>query len=144
MHKIASPQDLQAELRRLLAYSQEVQPSRQVLASELRELANRVAGWGKKETITAKDLEKPLDKKAIVVLDAYPAMDDHNLTLEKGEVPLDVIKKWMGSYLKDDLEFTSISSGKPTVARFKVKGYEAHGEPFNLDVTLAKSNSKKD
>jgi hypothetical protein len=43
MRKIAAPQDLQTELRRLLAYSQEHQPSRQVVASELRGLADRVA-----------------------------------------------------------------------------------------------------
>jgi hypothetical protein len=42
MRKIATPQDLQAELRRLLAYSQERQPSRQVLASELMGLAASV------------------------------------------------------------------------------------------------------
>jgi len=44
MWKIASPQDLQAELQRLLAYSQGYQPSRTQLASELRGLAERVAG----------------------------------------------------------------------------------------------------
>jgi len=43
MRKIAAPQDLQSELRRLLAYSQSHQPSRQVLASELMDLADRVA-----------------------------------------------------------------------------------------------------
>lgn len=44
MNRIASPQDLQAEVHRLLAYSQSPKPSREKLASELRELANRVAG----------------------------------------------------------------------------------------------------
>lgn len=44
MKKIASPQDLQAELRRLLAYSQGPEkPSRDKIAAELRVLANRVA-----------------------------------------------------------------------------------------------------
>ena len=42
MDKIASPQELQAELRRLLAYSEGEQPSRQVLSSRLRELAVRL------------------------------------------------------------------------------------------------------
>ena len=42
MQKIASPQDLQAELRRLLAYSQGTQPSREVMATELRSLAASV------------------------------------------------------------------------------------------------------
>jgi hypothetical protein len=43
MDKIASPQDLQAELRRLLAYSQSEKPSREKIAGELRALADRVA-----------------------------------------------------------------------------------------------------
>jgi len=43
MNKIASPQDLQAELRRLLAYAQTEKPSREKLAAEMRGLANRVA-----------------------------------------------------------------------------------------------------
>ena len=45
MQKIASPQELSAELHRLLAYcSGTERPSREKLASELRELADRVAG----------------------------------------------------------------------------------------------------
>jgi len=47
MDKIASPQDLQNELRRLVAYAEGaegVRPSREKLASELHELATRVAG----------------------------------------------------------------------------------------------------
>lgn len=45
MEKIASPQDLQAEIRRLLAHCQGPQrPSRQHLAAQLRSLADRVAG----------------------------------------------------------------------------------------------------
>ncbi len=43
MRKIASPQDLQAELHRLLASCQEQHPSREKLALELRELADQVA-----------------------------------------------------------------------------------------------------
>lgn len=43
MRKIASPADLQAELRRLLAYAQSPEPSREKLANELRGLAARVA-----------------------------------------------------------------------------------------------------
>jgi hypothetical protein len=42
MDKIASPQDLQAELRRLLAYTQTEKPSREKLAAEMRELAARI------------------------------------------------------------------------------------------------------
>ena len=43
IRKIAKPQDLKAELQRLLSYCQEGNPSRQVLASELHTLAERVA-----------------------------------------------------------------------------------------------------
>jgi hypothetical protein len=43
MKKIASPADLQTELRRLLAYTQSEQPSRVKIAAALRELAERVA-----------------------------------------------------------------------------------------------------
>ena len=45
MQKIASPQELQTELRRLLAYCQGEQPSREKLAGELLDLAERVARW---------------------------------------------------------------------------------------------------
>ncbi len=43
MRKIATPQALQAELQRLLAYSQGSRPSRQVLAEALKGLADRTA-----------------------------------------------------------------------------------------------------
>ena len=46
MLKIATPQDFQAELQGLLAYCQAPQPSRQLLASKLRDLSERVAGLG--------------------------------------------------------------------------------------------------
>jgi hypothetical protein len=48
MDKIASPQELTQELRRLLAYCEGCEPSRQVLARELEGLANKVAGFSKK------------------------------------------------------------------------------------------------
>ena len=41
MHRIASPQDLVLQLRQLLAHSQEENPSRKVLAFELRTLARQ-------------------------------------------------------------------------------------------------------
>lgn len=43
MKKIASPYEFRAELQQILAYSQTHQPSREVIASELRSLADRVA-----------------------------------------------------------------------------------------------------
>lgn len=44
MRKIADTNELQAELRRLLAYAQTEQPSRSVLAGELEALGARLAG----------------------------------------------------------------------------------------------------
>ena len=44
MDKIASTDELQAELRKLLAYAQTHQPSRTVLARDLTSLTLRVAG----------------------------------------------------------------------------------------------------
>ena len=44
MDKIASPQELTQELRRLLAYAESEDPSREKLAAALGGLANRVAG----------------------------------------------------------------------------------------------------
>ena len=45
MDKIASPQDLQAELNDILASCQgDERPSREVIAADLRDLADRVAG----------------------------------------------------------------------------------------------------
>jgi len=43
MNKIASPQELQAELRKLLAYTQSDKPSREVIARGLQDLASGVA-----------------------------------------------------------------------------------------------------
>lgn len=42
--RIASPNELAQELRQLLAYSGSEKPSRQLIASKLRELAHKVAG----------------------------------------------------------------------------------------------------
>lgn len=56
MKKIATPQDLQAELRRLLAYAQTERPSREKLAAEMRGLADRVAATGNR------DVEKLVEK----------------------------------------------------------------------------------
>jgi len=43
MEKIANPQELAQELQTLLEYAQGPEPSREKLASDLRELANKVA-----------------------------------------------------------------------------------------------------
>jgi len=52
MDRIASPQDLTSELRRLLAYAEGEQPSREVLAAKLRELSVKVAADSAPMTIT--------------------------------------------------------------------------------------------
>ena len=44
MRKIASTTELQHELRRLIAYTQTEQPSRQRIAGELQSLSQRLAG----------------------------------------------------------------------------------------------------
>lgn len=49
MNKIASPAELQSELRRLVAYSQTATPSRARIAAQLKDLADRVAGEKKRE-----------------------------------------------------------------------------------------------
>ena len=46
MDKIASPDELQAELRKLLAYAESEVPSRSKLATGLKQLADRVARKG--------------------------------------------------------------------------------------------------
>lgn len=53
MKKIATPQDLQAELQRLLAYCESPRPSREKLAGELWGLADRVAANPKAEVSEA-------------------------------------------------------------------------------------------
>jgi len=53
MNKIASPKELVSELQSILEYSQTKNPSREKLAKDLSELANRVAG-----PISAKTAER--------------------------------------------------------------------------------------
>ena len=51
MKKFASPNELVSELRSLLAYAEGHQPSREKLASGLRELAHRTAGYPRNFTL---------------------------------------------------------------------------------------------
>jgi len=69
MRKIASPQDLQADLQDLLAYSQSAEPSRAKLASDLRDLADRVATpAGSSEKLVALfDSLRPKQKIAVAM-----------------------------------------------------------------------------
>lgn len=67
MDRIASPQDLQAHLRRLVTYCESGSPSRGRIAAELRSLADRVAkltGETKKAyTWLKKERKKAFDKR---------------------------------------------------------------------------------
>ena len=58
MKKIANARDLQAELRRLLAYAESPNPSREKVAAELQELAVLVTA---SEEINVPKLDKLLD-----------------------------------------------------------------------------------
>jgi seryl-tRNA synthetase len=49
MNRIATTQELQAEIKNLLAYAQSKKPSREKLAADLTALAARVAGVKKEE-----------------------------------------------------------------------------------------------
>jgi hypothetical protein len=75
MDKIASPQDLQAEIRGIMAFIHASEkPDRQVLASKLRELAHRVAA-----------APKPARQKALD-------------TMAKVDGLLDDAEKWISEY----------------------------------------------
>lgn len=68
MKKIATPQDLQAELRRLLAYCQGPdRPSRETLAAELRDLADRTAGFSGGKVVCDQD---PKDGRPVAYIDS--------------------------------------------------------------------------
>jgi hypothetical protein len=54
MHKIASPQELQAQLQQLLELANSPNPSREKLAKDLRALADRVAMRGNGEVIESR------------------------------------------------------------------------------------------
>lgn len=118
MKKIATPQDLQAELRRLLAYSQEKTPSREVLAAELRELADCVAA--KRQLL---DPKKELEGNAVAYF--YVGGDENDgdpesIALYKGEVPLKVVEKYLERRLGEG------SKVKPDGSKLKcqAKGYD--------------------
>jgi hypothetical protein len=91
MQKIASPKELQAELRGLIARCEESQPSRTELAAEMRKLADKL-GVSKEEQkalktslkAVAEQIEKRLEKEKT---------DDVNVKL---------LKKSLGSRFSDD------------------------------------------
>lgn len=54
MNKIANPQELQTELRRLLAYSKSPRPSRENIATSLQVLASRILTAGNNAPLSAR------------------------------------------------------------------------------------------
>jgi hypothetical protein len=101
MQKIASPTELQAELCGLIAFihghGPDGKPDRRVIASKLRELADRVAG-----TVTRKDLFKAKDVHELFdlltrFLGKSPTVgelrDYTNTVLGPWDIPKDLLKK---------------------------------------------------
>jgi len=129
MRKIASPGELQGELRRLLAYSQGSQPSREKLAVELRALANRVAaaklkklpGYGATQQWAVMDGDKTLgwiEKNRSTKTSLYP----YHAYL--GEPPND--KKSVGHfYDKKESEKHGPQLNEETVKKMKWGGLDA-------------------
>jgi hypothetical protein len=72
MKKIASPTELQAELKRLLAYCETHRPRREVLAYELTSLANRLA------------MRHPSEEAKKKYLGEHPGADPKNHTVGGG------------------------------------------------------------
>lgn len=79
MQKIASPRELQAELKAIMAFVHASEkPDRQVVASKLRALADRVAGASKR------DLEKLVERLDEFL---YPSSRRDKRTPSRGDIP---------------------------------------------------------
>jgi hypothetical protein len=100
MNKIASPQELQAELQSILAFAHghgpEGKPERQVVAARLRALADRVAA---SRQLPVSDLLKPMESNGVVFFDIDG--DSMSLAVRKGEVPAEVMGGWIRKHLPD-------------------------------------------
>jgi hypothetical protein len=93
MDKIATPQDLQAELHSIMAFVHASEkPDRQVLASKLRDLADKVAAKAPK--VNQKDT---VGDDKYKVLRVFPTKDDADGPLPTGLLRL--IKKGGGAAL---------------------------------------------
>jgi hypothetical protein len=99
MNKIASPQDLQGKLREILVYATTSQPSRAVLASQLRRLAEGLEkrAAGESELIKAFKPLLPSVQKFLLerLLDWAPndeakAMAAVEVNLERDEISLNM------------------------------------------------------
>jgi hypothetical protein len=84
MKKIASPAELQSELRRLIALASEGRPSREKLASEIRKVASRVVVGRSVRTLDLRELaEEKSDLEA--QLEAVRE-DDPEAKLDKADM----------------------------------------------------------
>lgn len=101
MDRIASPHELQFELRRLLAYCREDHPSREKLAEALNNLADRVAG-----TFTEQEWKTYKQK--------HPGADPRNHTITKGD-------KGKGRDLSKEEGFGALKGLSPAKQREVVK-----------------------
>jgi hypothetical protein len=116
MQKIASPQELTSEIRRLLAYCEGVEPSRQVLASELNKLADRLG-----TSVLAADAAVALEKLHKSVVRAYNRLkkfyDEHLMVFidpsligvgeEEFRINLDPQVYKLLDRLNDDVDFVN-------------------------------------
>lgn len=102
MHKIASPQDLQAELRSLMAFVQahgpEGKPDRQVLAAKLHDLADRVAGTN----LTADKWIQRVVKHPGALHKYFGIPEDKDIPTSKIKAELAKLKKKEGDLSADE------------------------------------------
>lgn len=89
MRKIASPQDLQLELHRLMTACQK-QPSRIALAAQLRALADRVAGRPLQV-----DVMEPLPFEGVVHFWWDETDKEYGFRVKEGQSPFEVVDNWL-------------------------------------------------
>ena len=83
MEKIATPADLSAELRTLLAYTTEQGPSREKLAQHLRGLADRVAARGNTRDLTSTAKRGVIQLRMYLSGEVMDRQDANNYQAEK-------------------------------------------------------------
>ena len=96
MLKIATPNDLRAELKRLLVYCQEARPSREKIASELRGLADRVAGMPQAKLLESITTPLGNDVRVTFTLDGDPL----HFQAHKGDIPLHGVEQLVKRLVK--------------------------------------------
>jgi hypothetical protein len=87
----------------------------------------------KAKPTTAEDLTKPLTTGAILVFDPYPWLDNGNLKIEKGEVPLQELEAHLAREGKEPVKLTPTTRNKGNALIVDAK----HGdETDSVEVTL--------